>query len=49
MKMNGGSALVKALEDVGVEVVFGYPGGVALPIFDALYDSKTLRNVLPRH
>ena len=49
MKMNGGSALVRALEDVGVEVVFGYPGGVALPIFDALYDSKKLRCVLPRH
>jgi acetolactate synthase-1/2/3 large subunit len=49
MKMNGGKALVKALEDVGVEVVFGYPGGVALPIFDALYDSKKLRSVLPRH
>jgi acetolactate synthase-1/2/3 large subunit len=49
MKMNGGRALVKALEDAGVEVVFGYPGGVALPIFDALYDSKKLRSVLPRH
>ena len=49
MKMNGGTALVRALEDLGVEVVFGYPGGVALPIFDALYDSKKLRCVLPRH
>ena len=49
MKMIGGQALVRALEDVGVEVVFGYPGGVALPIFDALYDSTKLRCVLPRH
>jgi acetolactate synthase-1/2/3 large subunit len=47
--MNGGAALVRALEDAGVEVVFGYPGGVALPIFDALYDSTKLRAVLPRH
>jgi len=49
MKMNGGQALVKALEDAGVEVVFGYPGGVALPIFDALYDAADLRTILPRH
>jgi acetolactate synthase-1/2/3 large subunit len=49
MKMNGGQALVHALEDAGVEVVFGYPGGVALPIFDALYDGTSIRTILPRH
>jgi acetolactate synthase-1/2/3 large subunit len=49
MKMNGGQALVRALEDAGVEVVFGYPGGVALPIFDALYDAEKVRTILPRH
>ena len=49
MKMIGGYALVQALKDAGVEVVFGYPGGVALPIFDALYEDKDLRCVLPRH
>jgi acetolactate synthase-1/2/3 large subunit len=49
MKMNGGQALVRALEDAGVEVVFGYPGGVALPIFDALYDGTSIRTILPRH
>jgi acetolactate synthase I/II/III large subunit len=49
MKMNGGQALVQALEDAGVDVVFGYPGGVALPIFDALYDAKNVRTILPRH
>jgi acetolactate synthase I/II/III large subunit len=49
MKMIGGQALVKALEDEGVEVVFGYPGGVALPIFDALFDSKSINTILPRH
>jgi acetolactate synthase-1/2/3 large subunit len=49
MKMIGGQALVRALEDAGVEVVFGYPGGVALPIFDALYDAPKLRTILPRH
>jgi acetolactate synthase-1/2/3 large subunit len=49
MRMNGGQALVKALEAEGVQVLFGYPGGVALPIFDALYDSKKIRTVLTRH
>jgi acetolactate synthase-1/2/3 large subunit len=47
--MIGGKALVHALEDAGVDVVFGYPGGVALPIFDALYDSTSVRSILPRH
>ncbi len=49
MRMIGGKALVQALEDAGVDVVFGYPGGVALPIFDALYDSTSVRSILPRH
>ncbi len=49
MKMNGGEAIVRALEDAGVDVVFGYPGGVALPIFDALYDATSVRTILPRH
>ena len=48
-RMNAAEALVKSLEAEGVEVVFGYPGGVALPIFDALYDSKQIRTILPRH
>ena len=49
MRMNGGKALVRALEDAGVDVAFGYPGGVALPIFDALYDTTSVRSILPRH
>ncbi len=49
MRMNGGQALVKSLETEGVEVLFGYPGGVALPIFDALYDSEKIRTILTRH
>ncbi len=47
--MTGGQAIVRSLEAEGVEVVFGYPGGVALPIFDALFDSKKIRTILPRH
>ena len=48
MKLNGAKALVKSLEDEGTEIIFGIPGGVVLPLFDALYDSK-MRKVLTRH
>ncbi|PIZ37977.1 biosynthetic-type acetolactate synthase large subunit, partial [Candidatus Aquicultor secundus] len=42
-------ALIKSLEMEGVDVLFGYPGGVVLPIYDALFDCKTIRHVLVRH
>ncbi|MFZ5801822.1 MAG: biosynthetic-type acetolactate synthase large subunit [Candidatus Omnitrophota bacterium] len=48
MKMSGAQILVKALEMQGVEYVFGLPGGVILPTFDVLYDSK-LKLILVRH
>ena len=48
-RITGAEALVRCLEAEGVDTVFGYPGGVALPIFDALYDSKQIRTILPRH
>lgn len=47
-KLNGAEALVKCLEKLGVDTIFGYPGGAAIPIFDALYDSK-IKLVLVRH
>lgn len=46
--LNGAEALIKCLENKGVEYIFGYPGGAAIPIFDALVDSK-LQLVLTRH
>jgi acetolactate synthase-1/2/3 large subunit len=46
--MNGGQALIKALELEGVEVVFGLPGGAILPVYDPLLDSP-LRHILVRH
>lgn len=49
MKITGAQALIKTLEKEGVEVIFGYPGGVVLPIYDSLYDSKKIRHVLVRH
>ncbi|MCH4184389.1 MAG: biosynthetic-type acetolactate synthase large subunit [Eggerthellaceae bacterium] len=48
--MNGAHALIASLESEGVSVIFGYPGGQAIKLFDALYDaSRSLRFVLARH
>jgi acetolactate synthase-1/2/3 large subunit len=46
--MNGGQALVKALEMEGVEVIFGLPGGCILPVYDPILDSP-IRHILVRH
>ncbi len=46
--MRGSEALIKSLKDQGVNVVFGYPGGVLLPLYDVIYDSD-LRHILVRH
>lgn len=46
--MTGGKMLVEALKRENVEVIFGYPGGAVLPIYDAFYNSG-LRHVLTRH
>src|SRR3954469_8294531 len=45
----GADLLVKALIDEEVEVVFGYPGGAVLPIYDALFMQNRLRHILVRH
>ena len=47
--MSGAQAVVASLEAQGVDVVFGYPGGQAIKIYDALYDSTKIRHVLARH
>jgi len=48
MGINGGQALIRALEREGVEVLFGLPGGAILPVYDPLIDSP-IRHVLVRH
>jgi len=48
MRLSGAKALVKSLEQEGVEVIFGIPGGALLPTYDALYASK-IRHILVRH
>ena len=48
MQMDGGRALIRALEEEGVEVMFGLPGGAILPVYDPIIDSS-IRHVLVRH
>jgi acetolactate synthase-1/2/3 large subunit len=47
-QMNGGQALIKALEMEGVETIFGLPGGCILPVYDPIIDSP-IRHILVRH
>src|SRR3954466_668696 len=47
--MTGAQALVRSLEQVGADVVFGIPGGAILPAYDPLFDSTKIRHILVRH
>jgi acetolactate synthase-1/2/3 large subunit len=49
LRKTGAQIVVDALIREGVEVVFGYPGGVVIPIFDVLYDTKEIKFILTRH
>ena len=48
-EISGSQMIVEALRQEGVEVVFGYPGGAALNIYDAIYKQKYFRHILVRH
>ena len=48
-QMTGAEMVVKALKDQGVEVVFGYPGGAVLPIYDAIFQQNDIQHILVRH
>jgi acetolactate synthase-1/2/3 large subunit len=48
-ELTGAEIVVKALTDLGVEMVFGYPGGAVLPIYDELFRQERIRHVLVRH
>ncbi|MGK8488700.1 acetolactate synthase large subunit [Nocardia asiatica] len=48
-RVTGAQAVVRTLEELGVEVVFGIPGGAILPVYDPLLDSRRIRHVLVRH
>lgn len=48
-KMSGAKAVIRSLEELDVDVIFGIPGGAVLPVYDPLFDSQKLRHVLVRH
>jgi len=47
--LSGGEMLMRALHEEGVEFIFGYPGGSALHIYDALFQQKKIKHILVRH
>ena len=48
-RQSGAETLLQALKDQGVEVIFGYPGGAVLPIYDAIFNQNAIRHILVRH
>ena len=49
LTMSGAEVVLRALKDNGVEVIFGYPGGAVLPIYDAIFQQNAIRHILVRH
>ena len=49
MEITGAQLFVKALRKEGVDILFGYPGGQAIDLFDALYGQSDIEVILPRH
>ncbi|HEY0522591.1 MAG TPA: acetolactate synthase 3 large subunit [Stellaceae bacterium] len=47
--LSGAEIVIKSLVDQGVDVIFGYPGGAVLPIYDALFKQNSVRHILVRH
>ncbi len=48
-KLSGGDMLIRSLAEEGVDIIFGYPGGAALHIYDALFRQDRVKHVLVRH
>ncbi len=48
-KLSGAEMVVRSLQDEGVEIVFGYPGGAVLHIYDAFFDQDEIKHILVRH
>ena len=46
---SGGEALIRALSDEKIDIIFGYPGGAALHIYDAIYQQDRVQHILVRH
>ena len=48
-QLSGGDMLIRALHDEGVEIIFGYPGGAVLHIYDAIFRQDKVEHILVRH
>ncbi len=48
-QLSGGEMLIRALQDEGVEIIFGYPGGAVLHIYDAIFHQDKVEHILVRH
>ncbi|MEX2805203.1 acetolactate synthase large subunit [Streptococcus sp. H31] len=48
-KKNGSELVLETLASLGIETIFGYPGGAVLPLYDAIYSFKGIRHILARH
>jgi acetolactate synthase-1/2/3 large subunit len=48
-QLTGAQSVIRSLEELDVEIIFGIPGGAVLPVYDPLFDSQKLRHVLVRH
>ena len=46
MKISGANIVIKSLRDLGVEYVFGYPGGAILPIYDEIFKQNKVKHIL---
>lgn len=49
MELNGAAIVIKSLVDLGVDTIFGYPGGAVLPLYDELFKQNKIRHILVRH
>jgi acetolactate synthase-1/2/3 large subunit len=49
LSLSGAEVVLRALKEQGVEVIFGYPGGAVLPIYDAIFQQNAIRHILVRH
>lgn len=49
MEITGAQALLESLKNEGVDIIFGYPGGQVLPLYDAMYSFKEIKHILVRH
>ncbi|MCB0644048.1 MAG: acetolactate synthase large subunit, partial [Phaeodactylibacter sp.] len=50
IRISGAEAIVRAMEAEGVPIIFGYPGGAIMPVYDALFHRETtVKHILPRH